>query len=171
MLHKHTCMEAFINPPGFFTACKFFACTRLHCSFRLLFRKISWLHTILLSAECERSDAVAPFIHTRWSPLHTPAFSAAPPLSRLTKKRPFSPTEQQKLQLNAFLMYVWSGPVDKRIVGTFHRCEVDAQTRNRILSDVADSGWFPAPTLACTGYSVEVLTLGQDPLVFLPIQH
>lgn len=55
-----------------------------------------WLHTILLRAECVRSDTVAPFIQTRRSPLHTPALSAAPPRTRLTEKRPFSPREHKK---------------------------------------------------------------------------
>lgn len=61
-----------------------------------------WLHTILLSAEYVRLDTAAPSIHTRRSPLHTPAFSAAPPPTRLTEKWPFSPGEQK--QENKFVL-------------------------------------------------------------------
>lgn len=59
----------------------------------------SWLYTILLSAEGESSDTGAPFIHTSRSPFNTPAFSAAPPITRLTEKRPFSPAVQNRTKL------------------------------------------------------------------------
>lgn len=96
------------------------------------------IRTILLSAECVRSDTAAPFIHTRRSPLHTPAFSAGPPVTRLTEKRPFCPTEQRQekklknaADLRPFgnqLVSILGVSVISMSSVTFYWCEVDAQT-------------------------------------------
>lgn len=55
----------------------------------------TYARTMRLSAACVRSDTAAPSIHTKRSPLRTPAFSAAPPLVRFTENRPFSPARHK----------------------------------------------------------------------------
>lgn len=54
---------------------------------------------------------------------------------------------------------------------TFHGHEGDAQARDRIPGDVAQSGWSAALALVHSGQTSEVLTLGHSLLILLPVQH
>lgn len=54
---------------------------------------------------------------------------------------------------------------------TFHRCEVNAQTWDRIPGDVIESGWFAAFALVCSNQTSEVLTSAYNLLVLISVQH
>lgn len=122
--------------------------------------------TIRLRAACVRSDTVAPFIHTRRSPRHTPALSAAPPLTRLTEKRPFSPAATGADLASS--RHTTRRPGEA--LATLRRCEVDAQAGDGIFGDVAEPGWSAASALARSDNALEVATLVEDLLVGFPIQ-
>lgn len=63
------------------------------------------------------------------------------------------------------------GPVIASNVFTFHWNKVDAQTRDRILCDVAESGGFTALTPVYAGQSPQVLPLRYSLLIFRLIHH